>query len=218
MPNFKVKVVKASDESMTNIRTQINEHLNIRKLQCFFPILSKYFDFYNGSKKEFTLKSRYRITEIIDKHEYKVDDSYIKNFLNCKITDINSGKESDTRIFVKELPLLNVVHFLTNDYRVDNNCLPNMYHAETIKKINDPNNSAYIDAFFSHLGSSLTERGKCPTFPLFYGTFTGLKDDFKSEISEDYDDLSENLDFMNGLGNNFTIEDFEIEKDPYNQS
>ena len=37
-------------------------------------------------------------------------------------------------------------------------------------KINNPNNSAYIDVFFSYLGSTLTERGKCPTFPLFYGT------------------------------------------------
>jgi hypothetical protein len=215
MPNYKVKVVKTCDESLTDIKTKVGDYLGIFKLQTFFPILSNYFDFYNGSNKEFTLKTRYHIKNIVDKVDYKVDDSYIKHFLNCNIRDIKSGKEAESKIFVKELPLLNVVHYLTNDYKLENTCLPNSYHADTLKKINNPNNSAYIDVFFSHLGSTLTENGKCPTFPLFYGSFTGIKDDFKTDISEDYEDLCENDDFMHGLGSKYTIEDFELEKDPF---
>tara|TARA_B100001093_G_C26801607_1_gene1003677 strand:+ start:97 stop:1965 length:1869 start_codon:yes stop_codon:yes gene_type:complete len=211
---FKVKIVKCCNESQKNIREKLNKYMGITKLQSFFPILCNYFDFYNGSKCEFTLKTRYRIKDIEDKIDFKVDDSYIKNFFNCDILEVANKKETLSKVFVKELPLLNVVHYLTNEYKLENACLPNYYYSETQKKINNPNNSAYIDVFFSYLGSSLTERGKCPTFPLFYGTFSGIKQDFKIDISEDYDDLCENDDFKNGLGINYTIEEFEIEKDP----
>jgi hypothetical protein len=211
---FKVKIVKCCDETQKNIREKLNKYMGITHFQSFFPILSNYFDFYNGSKSEFTLKTRYRIKDIEDKIDFKVDDSYIKNFLNCNIWEVANKKETQSKVFVKELPLLNVVHYLTNEYKLNNPCLPNYYYSETQKKINNPNNSAYIDVFFSYLGSSLTERGKCPTFPIFYGTFSGIKQDFKIDISEDYEDLCENDDFKNGLGINYTLEDFEIEKDP----
>jgi len=211
---FKVRIVKSCNDSLINIREKLYNFMGVTKLQTFFPILSNYFDFYNGSKVEFTLKTRYRIKSIDDKLEFKVDDSYIKNFLNCNICEVSTKKENQNKVFVKELPLLNVVHYLTNEYKLEHSCLPNHYYSETHKKINNPNNSAYIDVFFSYLGSSLTESGKCPTFPIFYGTFSGIKKDFKIDISEDYDDLCENEDFKNGIGINYTLEDFEIEKEP----
>ena len=38
----------------------------------------------------------------------------------------------------------------------------------------------------SYLGSVLTENGKCPTFPLFFGTFSGIANEFMYDISEEY--------------------------------
>ena len=67
--NFKVKVVKSDNDCLSNIKKKINYHLNVLKLQTYFPILSTYFDFYNGSKTQFTLKSRYYIKDILEKEE-----------------------------------------------------------------------------------------------------------------------------------------------------
>ena len=58
------------------------------------------------------------------KIDFKVDDSYIKNFLNCNIWEVANKKETQSKVFVKELPLLNVVHYLTNEYKLNNPCLP----------------------------------------------------------------------------------------------
>ena len=55
--NLKVKVVKCCDKSLKNIKSQMYELMGATKLQSYFPILSNYFEFYNGSKSEFTLKT-----------------------------------------------------------------------------------------------------------------------------------------------------------------
>lgn len=212
--DYNIKIVKCCNKSLTNVREKLNEYLGVTKLQSYFPILNNYFDFYNGSKCDFTLKSRFRVTDIIEKLNHKIDDSYIKNFLVCSVKDVSSGNDKEINIFVKTLPLLNVTHFLTNEYRLNSTCLPNHFYHNTINKINNLNNSAYIDVFFSYLGSRLSERGKCPTFPIFYGTYSGIMADFKIDISEDYDDLKEDEDFIHLLGNTFSLEDAKIEQEP----
>jgi hypothetical protein len=212
--DFKIKIVKCCSKSLQNIRTKMYDYLGTTKLQSYFPILDNYFEFYNGSKNDFTLKSRFRVTEILEKENHKIDDSYVKNFLICRVRDVSSGEEKDINIFVKTLPLLNVTHYLTNEYSLSSTILPNLYFQDTIKKINNPNNSAYIDVFFSYLGSRLSEKGKCPTFPIFYGTYSGIMDEFKVDISEDYDDLKDDDDFLHLLGDTFSLEDAKIEQEP----
>ena len=133
-------------------------------------------------------------------------------FLDCNILDIPAKKNITKRVFVKVLPLLNVVRYLTGEYCLKNLPLPDKHYFDTLRKINNPNNTAYIDVFFL-IGSILTEKGKCPTFPLFYGTYSGIKNNFKTDITEDYDDLLESEDFKHALGLYFTIEDTEIERD-----
>lgn len=212
--DYNIKIVKCCNESLTNVREKINRFLGVTKLQSYFPILNNYFNFYNGSKCDFTLKSRFRVTDILEKVNHKIDDSYIKNFLVCSVKDVSSGNKKEINIFVKTLPLLNVTHFLTNEYRLNSTCLSNQFYHDTIKKINNSNNSAYIDVFFSYLGSRLSEKGKCPAFPIFYGTYSGIMDEFKIDISEDYDDLKDDEDFIHLLGDTFLLEDAKIEQEP----
>ena len=209
----KIKLVSVEDSSFKKISYKLNKELEIYKLQSYFPILSNYFDFYNNSTKQFTLKTRYRIKDILHKYDNKIDDAYIKHFLECKIYDIYRKKHFDSTLFIKILPLLNVTHYLTDNYKTSNSILPDLYSYNTLKKINNFNNTAYIDVFFSYLGSMLTETGKCPSFPLFYGTFTGVKSNFKCDISDDYDDLCEIEEFKRGYGLNYHFEEMRIDKD-----
>ena len=95
-------------------------------------------------------------------------------------------------MFVKILPILNVIQFMMDEYNTNHNSnLSNIHHFITNNKINNYHNSAYIDAFFSYLGSKLSENGKCPTFPLFFETFSGIQEDFLFDISEEYSDLKQ---------------------------
>merc|ERR1711991_805083 len=94
---------------------------------------------------------------------------------------------------------------MMNEYSVSS-ILPNIHSYLTNKKVNNSHNSAYIDSFFSYLGSELTENGHCPTFPIYYGTFSGIADEFKYDVSEEYS-MMKNEDWFKIFNNNlFTME------------
>ena len=71
---------------------------------------------------------------MLSKVDHKIDDSYVKNFISCKIKDVSTGNDKEIEVFVKTLPILNVVHFLTNEYRLKPSVLPNSYFNNTITK------------------------------------------------------------------------------------
>ena len=210
---MKVKLVSVDDEAFKLLKIKLYQTIELKKLQSYFPILDDYFNFYNGSSKHFTLRTRNRITDINDNIETKNDDGYIKFLLNCNLKNLNNGLEYKKDVFIKIIPLINVVHYLTQNVNIETSILSNKFNYLSQKKINDPNNSAYIDVFFSHIASMLSESGKCPTFPLFYGTYSGIKENFMFDISEEYDDIIDHSGFKSQLGNKYTIEEINIEKD-----
>ena len=212
---MKVKLVTVEESSLREIKQQLNSLLEINNLQTFMPIFNDFMNIYNNSKTQFTFKTLFRIKEIKEKLQTKTNDYYIKHFFKCKLWNVSRKQEHDDTVFIKILPLLNVIHYLTGEYNTDNSFLPNKYYFNTLKKINNNNNSAYIDVFFSYLGSNLTEKGKCPTFPLFYGTYNGIKKDYTFDITEDYNDLKESQSFIHGVGFNYTLKDIEIEKNGF---
>jgi hypothetical protein len=202
----KVKCVVINNENFDNISKNLQEKLQIYNLQTYFPILSLFFKFYNNSKKQFTLKMNNYIVDINEKIDVNNNDSYIKNFFNCKIKNFNSGSVVEKKVFFKILPLLNISQYMMNEYSDETSILPNIYSYLTNKKINNYHNSAYIDCFFSYLASNLTESGCCPTFPIFYGTYSGVAKEFKADITEEYS-LMKNQDWFDFFNNKlFTVE------------
>jgi len=202
----KVKCVVINNEKFDNISKNLEDKLQIYNLQTYFPILSLFFKFYNNSNKQFTLKMNNYIVDINEKINISNKDSYIKNFFNCKIKNFNSGSVSEKKVFFKILPLLNVSQYMMNEYSDQTSILPNIHSYLTNKKINNYHNSAYIDCFFSYLASNLTESGSCPTFPIFYGTYSGVAKEFKADITEEYS-LMKNQDWFDFFNNKlFTIE------------
>ena len=64
-----------------------------------------------------------------------------------------------------------------NNYNISttrNPLLPSNYSYNTYSKINDMNNMAYIDVFFSYLASEITIQDKNPSFPIYYGSVNGI--------------------------------------------
>ena len=98
-----------------------------------------------------------------------------------------------------------------NQYNAEHNqYLSNIFQYVTNNKINSYNNSAYIDSFASFCLSNLTESGKCPTFPLFYGTYSGVSENFEFDISDEYEDIKSKKWFQKNLKTKFKVKTKEI--------
>ena len=207
-------ILKLESEKFNVIRENMLENLGMTELQLYYPILSLYFNYYNNdSFQRFTLRSPRFIQCINSKLENKYEDSYIKNMFNCNVFDTRTGNViGDRDIFIKVLPVLDMMSFMKNDYKTSNPDLPNIYNYLTNKKINSYHNSAYIDNFFTYLGSKLVDLNLCPTFPEYFGSFTGIADSFDFDITEEYSELKRINWFTNGLDKNFTLKKVENKK------
>ena len=67
-------------------------------------------------------------------------------------------------------------------------------------------NTAYIDTFFSFICSELTTKDKNPSFPIFYGSVNGIKEEYNYDISEDYQQYKKENWFYKNLGNLYTLD------------
>ena len=73
------KCIKINDKILDSLTKDFNEKINISNIQTYFPILSLFFEFYNDSNTSFILNSNFLVTKLLEKIEFKKDDSYIKN-------------------------------------------------------------------------------------------------------------------------------------------
>ena len=207
------KCIKIDNNVLDNLQKDFKENLKIDNIQTYFPIMTLFFEFYNNSSSSFVFNSNFLVTNLIESINHQNLDSYIKYFFKAKILNQTNKETFEKDIFVKILPILNISQTMMDDYNVHHNSnLPNIHSSLTSKKINNYNNSAYIDSFFSYLGSNLTEQGKCPTFPLFFGTFTGIADEFKHDISEDYNSIKNTSWFKKNINNKFKIYNVDLDK------
>ena len=210
------KCIKINNNVLDTLKNDFEHNLQINNIQSYFPILSLFLEFYNESNTSFILNSTYLVTKLIEPIKVKKDDSYIKNFFDATILNKYTNEKTDQKIFTKILPILNVSQAMMNDYNTYHNSkLPNIFHNLTNKKINNYNNSAYIDSFFSFLGSKLTEENKCPTFPLFFGTFTGIADEFMYDISEEYNSIKQTSWYKKNVNKHFKIHNTDIDSNTF---
>jgi len=86
-----------------------------------------------------------------------------------------------------------------------NPLLPSAYNFNTFDKINDTDNMAYIDTFFSFIVSELTLHDISPSFPIYYGSINGIKKEYKYDITEDYTHFQDKPWFYKERGNSFSI-------------
>ena len=116
-----------------------------------------YFNIHNtkNSHKTIDLDRRFFIKEITSliKEKYETSNTIMK----CKVYDKMQNSVSEKDIFCKCIPLLDPLYFLMNNYNNlihRNPLLPSNYSYNSFSKINDMNNTAYIDTFFSYIKNS----------------------------------------------------------------
>ena len=152
--------------------------LGIKEIQFYQPYFSLYFHIHNTKKshKLIDLDRRYFIQEIIRTSNEKYHTSNL--FVECKIFDKLKNISFNQIVFCKCIPLLDPLYFILNNYNNfvhRNPLLPSVYSNNTYQKINNMNNNAYIDTFFSFICSEITIHDIIPSFPIFYGSINGIK-------------------------------------------
>lgn len=147
-------------------------------------------------------------------------DNYNMIALNHKYHFLTMGtvKNQETkeivekRVFIKYSPLLDPERYMVGKYESQKHLihvLPNIVNTEVEvhPKINDPNNAAYTDAFFSYLSSQLLHTHDFIHSNDFYGSFVSIQDKFKVDIADDIEYLCKSNFFKNNEGTLFNIMD-----------
>ena len=138
-------------------------------IQNYIPIYSQFFNIDETNFNSINLNNKYSILNIINRDN--------NNNFDIKIID-NSKNSMKCKSFFKFSPLLDPVKFMVGKYKhmeTEELCfLPKISSNKCCKKVQDINNSAYVDSFFSYLSSKLMNTSGFIHGTNFYGSFLSI--------------------------------------------
>ena len=169
------------------------EYLDLENTQNYIPLYENYFNLNSTNYNSINLNNKLRLESILEKESY--------NKFVGTVSDSSNNKHSK-KIYVKFSPLVDPIKYMLGKYDDSYNILELPKYCDPIqsidntyrlqyKKIADPNNSAYIDGFFSFLSSCLLNDHNFYNGINYYGGFLGIKNKYKMDISEDIEYLAE---------------------------
>ena len=179
------------------------ELYDIETIQNFNPIYKIFFELNESNYNSINLNH--------PKYIYDVNFNMETNELDYVIKDNN--KILNEKIFIKYAPVLDPYKFLLGKYNETTNySLPSLQNLDTSDvstKLNDPNNSAYVDGFFYFLSNELLNKYNFIHGIDFYGSFVCIKNNFKINIEDDIEYLIKS-DYFNKNKNLFLIKDEDL--------
>jgi len=187
-----------------------NEKFNLTQCQNYIPIYNKFFSLTNNNFNSINLNHSWYITDIKSSKNESNDSD---NIYDCKIKHINDESQVlSQKMFVKQAPLLDPFKYFVGKYDYNDPFLFNLPTFDTTvkvhSKINSYNNTAYIDSMFSYLSSMLLNKYKFINGLDFYGSFLGIKNNYKINIADDLDYLIYSEFFIKNKNKLFEVEDY----------
>ena len=210
---------------------QKNPKLNVEKVQNYQPIYKLFFEMNSSNFDSINLNNKWFVDEIYDDFEDEDNDddsssyceskcsdgsSELLNFFDCQVKN-DKNKKKVKEIFFKIAPLIDPIKYLIGKFKShENHCyklpllMEDVSNNEVRQKINSPNNSAYIDGFFSYLTGVLADDYNMINSVHFYGSFPAIKNNFKFNIIDDLELLEDSTYFRKNCNDNglFKVEDF----------
>ena len=184
--------------------------LFLSNTQNYIPIYTRFFSLNDNNYNSINLNNKWYISNI--NTEGNVEDN--DNLFICRIKNIDTNKVKDKEVFFKMAPLLDPYKYMIGKYDISN---PKLFDLPKLNsneedcnlKFIDLNNSAYVDGLFLFLSSQLRHTYKFIHGVEYYGSFLGIKNEFKINVFDDIDYLN-NSDFFNKNKNIlFKIDDYE---------
>ena len=189
---------------------QTNKNINLSAVQNYIPIYDRFFSLNNTNWNSINLNHQWAISDIKD---IKGKDEDV-HFFNCKLKNITDDDELTTtqKVFIKMAPLLDPFKYVVGKYNHTDPLLFNLpSFDQSIKvhpKIAEPNNSSFIDGFFSFLTSKILHEHHFIHGLDYYGSFLAIKNDYKINIIDDLDYLIQSDFFVKQQNILFKVEDY----------
>jgi hypothetical protein len=190
---------------------QNNKKITLENAQNYIPIYEKFFSLNNTNFNSINLNHKWFLADINDPKTKTQDHEHI---YSCKLKKNNDTSDLSIQktVFIKMAPLLDPYKYLCGKYDHTNSKLFNLPSIDKIEyihsKIIDPNNSSYIDAFFTYLSSQLFNVHDFIHGLDFYGSYLGIKNNFTFNIIDDLDHLLQHDFFQMNKGKLFTTQDY----------
>ena len=188
------------DNSLLFEKIKTSDLLDLDEPQSYNPLYSRFFDMNERTSENLSLNNKLTLCDI--------DEMTSKNTANASIIDL-SGNIKTKNVFFKFSPLLDPTKYMIGKYDISDTNLINLPtfglnngHA----KIRDPNNSAYVDSFFSYLSSQVLHTHGFLHAVDFYGSFLAKKYNFEIDICDDLEYLSESKFFHENRGTLFKVD------------
>ena len=200
--------------------------IKMRNSMNYIPIYESYFNMNETNYNSFNLNQRYYVSclsGVVDRNNIQaaVVDTFKSNEKEQSLTIEHKP------VYIKFSPLLDPLKYLSGKYAtMDTNAgadadadanpdnevisvpkLSKILPLSGIPKVNDKNNSSYVDSFFSYLSSQLLNHHGFIHGLDFYGSFNGIKSDFYYNVIDDIDYLDKNAFFSKNKDILFSIED-----------
>lgn len=171
----------------------LNEYApyNITGLQHYNPIYSCFFELNENNVHKTTLK-----------HKYVIHDLQT-------VVDTETGELVPKSVFIKFSPLLDPVKYMIGKYDVSSDAIRTLptitNNSNCHHKLTDRNNASYIDCFFSYLSSQLLHKHGLVNAVDFYGSYLGIQEKYKMNISDDIEYLCTSRYFNENVGKLFKV-------------
>lgn len=203
-----IRYHKWQEKEYKELFNSVREHLEMKSLQFYMPFYSLYFSIHNSKKSinKIDLERNFYLKNIKEVTKSRYYNSNM--FLISDIYDSSKNIIEEKEIFCKTIPIVDAMHCVNNNYNFitkNNYHLPSAYNYNTFKKINDMNNTAYIDVFCSYLFGNLTYNKVNPSFALYYGSMNGVGN-YKYDISDEYHDIKNDKCFNKCIDKGFKLD------------
>jgi hypothetical protein len=203
-----IRYHKWQEKEYKELFNSVREHLEMKSLQFYMPFYSLYFSIHNSKKSidKIDLERNFYLKNIKEVTKSRYYNSNM--FLMSDIYDSSKNIIEEKEIFCKTIPIVDAMHCVNNNYNFitkNNYHLPSAYNYNTFKKINDMNNTAYIDVFCSYLFGNLTYNKVNPSFALYYGSMNGVGN-YKYDISDEYHDIKNDKCFNKCIDKGFKLD------------
>ena len=184
-----------------------NASFGIAEPQNYIPLYNSYFELSSSNYNSIVLNHQWRLQSITSQET--------PNIFNCIVKGKTSSKEK-RKVFLKFSPILDPIKYLLGKYDMADTSLlklPSFDSSVTCHaKAKTPNNAAYVDSFFTYLSSKLLHEHGFIHGMDFYGSFLSMKKDFRINIIDDIDYLSESAFFRKNDKILYELEDIDTDE------
>jgi hypothetical protein len=215
--------------------------MGLSHCQNFIPLYSTFFSLNETNYNSINLNQSFNIQSIVysesESSGSEEQERHFKNIANASVKKRDHDDDGivNVPVFFKFSPLLDPIKYLAGSYDTRNEALLHLPEMNSLpilnsssgtdksdekdkenhychSKVLDPNNSAYVDGFFSYLSSQLLHAHDFIHGIDFYGSYLAIQKDFIVNIFDDQEYLMKNEFFKDKNGVLFYYDESECEK------